>query len=541
MIPDAALRLGPHVWKGCNTGFDEGAPETRPACDRTRFASQRPANHHHPLGTDDLDDPTRVPPISGLSQTSGGRVAGRASQHTVSLVMVDSNHRAGPSVAVPKSICPSAVAMICPCSRRRNTSCVAHRLVGMGIAMIDRRQVSKSLVASVVAAGTSRAATGRNADTWDVVVIGAGSFGAWSAHELQRRGHRVALVDAYGPGNSLSSSGDQSRITRSTYGERALYSRWAAESLVDWRALERRSGAPIFEPTGVLAIIPVEGGFADQTTATLRRLGIAFEALSPRQAMARFPQFKIADDETTIFEPGGGTLFARGALQALVADMQRRGLDYRLDRIRPPLAASASQGEVLPLIETSSGAALRARHFVFACGPWLPKLFPEVIGPRITSVRAEAYFLRIPPGSREYEPGIMPTWFDVADPDAFGFPNLEGRGCKVAVDAIFPPADPDEQDRRPTAPFADAVRAYVARRLPGLANSPFVEARVCQYENTDNEHYLIDRHPRWSNVWIAGGGSGHGYKNGPAVGRYVANLIEGNGPFVSEFALRNHA
>lgn len=407
--------------------------------------------------------------------------------------------------------------------------------------LIDRRQASKTIVGAVLAAGAGRAAARRGAADWDVIVIGAGSFGAWSAHELRRHGHRVALVDAYGPGNSLSSSGDQSRITRSTYGERALYSKWAAESLLEWRALERRSGVPIFQQTGVLAIIPRASGFADATAATLSRLGIAYEALSARQAMARFPQFRISDDETTIFETGSGTLFARGALQALVADMQRHGLEYRSGRIRPPTTADLTDGGALGFIETASGERLRARDFVFACGPWLPKLFPEVIGSRISSLRAEAYFLRILPGSRQFEPGTMPTWFDTADPDAFGFPNLEGRGCKVAVDAISPPADPDEQDRRPTAPFADAVRAYVARRLPGLAEAPFIEERVCQYEMTDNEHYLIDRHPTWPNVWIAGGGSGHGYKNGPAVGRYVANLVDGHPGTVAEFALANHA
>lgn len=402
---------------------------------------------------------------------------------------------------------------------------------------VNRRQITKALAGALVAASTGHAASGRSKPSWDVIVVGAGSFGAWTAYELHRRGRRVALVDAYGPGNSLSSSGDQSRITRSTYGARTLYSKWAAESLIEWQALERRSGARVFRRTGVLAIIPRSTDFADATAVTLGHLGIPFEALSARQAMARFPQFRIADDETTIFEPRSGTLFARSALQALVANLQQHGLDYRLDRVSPP----ATDRERLDSIETESGATLRARQFVFACGPWLPRLFPDVIGSRIASLRAEAYFLRIPPGSRQYEPGVMPTWFDTADPDAFGFPNLEGRGCKVAVDAIAPPADPDEQDRRPTEPFAAAVRSYVKRRLPGLADSPFIEQRVCQYEMTDNEHYLIDRHPVLSNVWLAGGGSGHGYKNGPAVGRYIADRLHGQPPSVPEFAIANHA
>jgi glycine/D-amino acid oxidase-like deaminating enzyme len=405
---------------------------------------------------------------------------------------------------------------------------------------LDRRQFTQAVAATLVAAGTSRAAPARLAGGWDVIVVGAGSFGAWTAQQLLQRGHRVLLVDAYGPGNSLSSSGDQSRITRSTYGDRTIYSRWAAESLPEWQALERRSRTPIFQHTGVLAIIPRNSGHAEASTSVLTRLQIPFEVLSAREAMARFPQFHIDESETTIFEPRSGALYARGALAALTADMQRHGLEYRLDRVRPITEEFANGRDHLSSIATVSGTILHARHFVFACGPWLPKVFPEVIGSRITTPRAEAYFLRIPPGSRQYEPGVMPTWFDTAEPDAFGFPNLENRGCKVAVDAIDPPADPDDQDRRPTAPFAEAVRAYVSRRLPGLADAPFIESRVCQYEVTDNEHYLIDRHPTLTNVWIAGGGSGHGYKNGPAVGRYVADLIDGHAARVAEFALSSH-
>jgi len=401
-----------------------------------------------------------------------------------------------------------------------------------------RREVAQWLTASLAAAGLARARARDDAKEdakADVVVVGAGAFGAWTAKALLDRGRRVVLIDAYGPGNSLSSSGDQSRISRSNYGANALYAEWAAKSREAWLALERRARTPVFVPSGVAAFDKAASREVAAALEVLRQLRIPIEQLSPGRAMQRFPQFHVEADETVLYEPHGGTLYARAALQALVADMRGPRFKYRLDAVRPPEVT-----QDLESIETASGARIAASEFVFACGPWLPKLFPQLLGRRIRSIRAEAYFLRIPPGSRLYEASAMPTWMDNCVPDAFGMPDLEARGCKVAVDVAEPPMDPDSGDRRPTAEFGDAVRAYVRRRIPGLADAPVAEARVCQYEMTPNEDYLLDRHPGALNVWIAGGGSGHGYKNGPMVGQYMAGLIERRVQPIAAFTFAAH-
>ena len=82
------------------------------------------------------------------------------------------------------------------------------------------------------------------------------------------------------------------------------------------------------------------------------------------------------------------------------------------------------------------------------------------------------------------------------------------------------------------------ARAYVGYRFPGLENAPLVEARVCQYEESSDGHFILDRHPKLDNVWIAGGGSGHGYKHGPAVGERVAGLVLGKAQIDPVFSLR---
>ena len=188
-------------------------------------------------------------------------------------------------------------------------------------------------------------------------------------------------------------------------------------------------------------------------------------------------------------------------------------------------------------LQTVSGGKVIAKQFVFACGPWLPKIFPALLGDLIHVTRQEVFFFGVPEGNvARFGPEELPAWIDFSDL-VYGIPNLDNRGYKLAIDAHGPPFDPDSGDRIVSADGLAAARAYLARRLPELANAPVTETRVCQYENTSNGDFLIDRHPAFENVWLVGGGSGHGFKHGPAVGEHVAALISGNAPIEPRFAL----
>jgi glycine/D-amino acid oxidase-like deaminating enzyme len=215
---------------------------------------------------------------------------------------------------------------------------------------------------------------------------------------------------------------------------------------------------------------------------------------------------------------------ARRAVQTLVAGFVGDGGVYRQAQVKPP----ASSGATLPHVTLESGEELRADRFVFACGPWLGRLFPDLLGSRIFPTRQEVFFFAPEPGDTRYAPGRLPGWADFNGGDMYyGFPDLEGRGFKIAHDAHGPPIDPDTGDRSFTAEALADVRAFMARRFPDLAARPLNEARVCQYENSSNGDFLIDRHPAWDNVVLVGAGSGHGFKHGPAVGRYAADLLLG--------------
>jgi glycine/D-amino acid oxidase-like deaminating enzyme len=190
--------------------------------------------------------------------------------------------------------------------------------------------------------------------------------------------------------------------------------------------------------------------------------------------------------------------------------------------------APPADGPTLDGVRTAGGEILRAARYVFACGPWLPKVFPSLLGSRIFPTRQEVFFFAPENGDQRFQPGRLPGWADFNDGDIYyGFPDLEARGFKIAHDRHGPRFDPDTGDRQATAAGLEDVRGYLARRFPALAARPLVESRVCQYENSSNGDLLIDRHPQWTNAWLVGGGSGHGFKHGPAVGQYAADLLLG--------------
>ena len=358
--------------------------------------------------------------------------------------------------------------------------------------------------------------------SYDVAVIGAGVFGVWTAHQLSLSGATVLLLDSYGPGNSRSSSGGESRIMRLGYGPDEIYSRSAQRSFVLWQQLSETLNQPLFQRTGVLWLAREHDPYCEATLATLPRIGAKCEPLDHDELVRRFPQLNPNPVAWGVLEPDSGVLLARRAVQAVAAEARACGVAY----LEAAIAVPQSRNGQLNSIETTSGKEIVADRFVFACGPWLPKLFPEWLGALIHVTRQEVFFLGLPPGDDRFNPGALPTWFDFNDL-VYGMPNLDGRGFKIAIDAHGPEFDPDTGERVVSALGLKAVREYLAQRVPALADAPVIETRVCQYENTSNGDLLIDRHPAFENVWLVGGGSGHGFKHGPAVGEYVAEMISG--------------
>jgi sarcosine oxidase len=367
--------------------------------------------------------------------------------------------------------------------------------------------------------------------TFDFVVIGAGVFGAWIAHELLRSGHSVLLLDAYGPAHSRASSGGESRIIRMGYGRDELYTRWSMRSLEKWKELEEQIGRRIFHQTGMLWLVGKDDTYVRYTRQTLEKVGVEHIELSVCELEDKYPQISPAGIEWALWEPGSGVLMARQAVQALVDDSIRQGLEYRTAGIAPPAAQAR-----LDHLVTQAGEKISAGTFVFACGPWLPALFPDLLAQRIFPTRQEVFFFAPPPGDNSFTYPAMPAWFH-HPALVYGVPDLENRGFKVSVDKHGPSFDPETGGRQSSAEGLAVARDYIAQRFPKLKNAPLAESRVCQYENTSNGDFVIDRHPEIANVVIAGGGSGHGFKHGPAVGEYVNRLLTASGVGEPRFAL----
>jgi glycine/D-amino acid oxidase-like deaminating enzyme len=362
---------------------------------------------------------------------------------------------------------------------------------------------------------------------WDTAVIGAGVFGTWTAWDLRRKGQRVLLVDAYGPAHARASSGGESRMTRTAYGPDEVYTRMAWESLDQWKWLSSRAGLPIFHRVGVLFFFERAEPYVAQTLEVHKRLNLPIESLSRAELTKRFPQFFWEDIEVGLYESDFGALMARRAVQTLVSEFIKEGGEYQVASVEPLHRPTGPAGR-LDSLAVAGGEPIRAERYVFACGPWLPKVFPDVLGSRVFVTRQEVFFFASPPGDSRFFPGRFPGWADFNAGDMYyGFPDLEARGFKVAHDRHGPSMDPDRGDRQASASELADVRAFMKRRLPSVADRPLSGARVCQYENSSNGDLLIDRHPSWNNVWLVGAGSGHGFKHGPAVGRYSAELIMG--------------
>jgi sarcosine oxidase len=368
--------------------------------------------------------------------------------------------------------------------------------------------------------------------TFDVAVIGAGVFGAWTAYFLQKSGATVALLDAYGPAHARASSGGESRIIRMGYGADEIYTRWSMRALPLWKQLFEEAGQPgLFRGTGVLWIAHQDESYALATLASLEKAGAVYEKLSLEDLRRRFPQIAFDDDAWGILEPRSGVLMARRAVQTVVERAQKLGVEYWLESVLAP-----EGGGHVAKVRTAGYETIAAEQFVFACGPWLPKLFPDILGARIFPSRQEVYFFGVPAGDARFGPPGMPTWIELKD-EFYGMPDLESRGFKIANDRHGEAADPDTQSRVPTAEGIAAARKFLARRFPALKDAPVVETRVCQYENTSNGDFLIDQHPSFENVWLVGGGSGHGFKHGPSLGEYVAARVKQSAPIDSRFSL----
>jgi glycine/D-amino acid oxidase-like deaminating enzyme len=364
----------------------------------------------------------------------------------------------------------------------------------------------------------------------DVIVVGAGAFGGWTAYYLARLGARVTLVDAYGPGNSRSTSGDETRGVRSSYGDRGafaeLWVRWANEAITRWMAFDTEWGRDmkvrLFFTTGDLIFRARLDPFTERTQEVWKKLGVPFEVPKVEDIARRYPVFDLSGIGFALYEPRAGVVRARRACEVVAeAFRQARG-----QVLMGYAALGERRGNRLQNITTAGPAArLTAGTFVFALGPWFPKAFPEVMATRIRTPLGHVHYFGTPPGDDRFTFPNLPSF---NFPGVTGWPALQpdNRGFRVRLRGSVA-TDPDTSDRVFDRADDKMAREFVKQRFPNLAAAPLLETRACHYEFSASRNFIVDRHPDLENVWFAGGGSAEGFKFGPVVGEYVARRVLG--------------
>jgi len=305
-----------------------------------------------------------------------------------------------------------------------------------------------------------------------------------------------------------------------------------ARALQMWQDYEQQWGVKLFFRSGALRMASGDGAYESAALPVLDQAGIRYDKLSAAECARRWPQINFDRVSWGVLEPDSGFLAARRACEAVLNAFLKAGGEYRQAQVSAGhITANRMDG-----IRLANGEALTADAYVFAPGPWLGKLFP-FLNASITPTRQEVFFFGTPAGDVRFDEEHLPTWIDGGKQPFFGVPGNHWRGFKIADDTRGPTIDPTTMERQISSAKLESARTYLGMRFPALGKAPLLEARVCQYENSADHSFILDRHPEAKNVWIVGGGSGHGFKHGPVMGEMVADAVLEARPAPMEMSL----
>lgn len=379
---------------------------------------------------------------------------------------------------------------------------------------------------TIAATRTGNASAVQTERSSDIVVVGAGTFGIWTALYLQRLGAKVTVVDAYGPGNSRQTSGGETRGVRTSYGDRPhgrQWTEWARRAISRWKEWDEesreRQRPRVFFQTGDLILRERHNSYTNDTISNWDALGVAYEVLTPSEVETRWPWIQYSDLGVALYEPDAGVVRSRRAIESVAQVFNDAG-----GTIEQGLATLGTrQGRRLDNITLRSGKTVSAGVFLFACGPWFPKMFPELMARRLRISMGHVFYFSIPPGDRRFVYPYMPSY---GVPGCTGWPALplDHRGFRVRTGGR-PPADPDTSDRWVAPEYHERPRGILRRHFPDLADAVINETRACHYESSVDRNFIIDTYPDLDNVWLIGGGSAEGFKFGPVLGEYIAHRV----------------
>lgn len=260
----------------------------------------------------------------------------------------------------------------------------------------------------------------------------------------------------------------------------------------------------------------------DDSIPFSRKHNMEYQYISKQELIKKYPLINSQDIHHGWLDPFGGYLKARESCQLVAETFKKEGGTYLTNYVAKPSVSS----QKIKSLKLSDGTELTADIFLFACGSWLPQLFPDVLGQQINCTRQEVFYFGTP-AEKAHQFDQLPVWIDVDGQDYYyGIPGNANRGFKIGVDRRGIPFDPSSDDRIGSPEVLQHARAFIEHRFPALKNAPLVESRVCPYENSNSGNFIFDQHPEAENCWFLGGGSGHGFKHGPALGEWVASSFQ---------------
>lgn len=366
----------------------------------------------------------------------------------------------------------------------------------------------------------------------DLLIIGAGVFGAAIALEARRRGHGVTLLDRGPPPHPAASSTDISKVIRADYGFDSLYMEAVLTALPTWRAWNALQARPLFHETGLLALAQsamAPGGFEHDSWVALRQRGLDLRRLTPERMRAHHPAWDPARYPDGYFNPQAGWAESGEVVRFLLTQARAAGAQVLDD------AHVVEISEDGPAAVLRDGRRLSADHLVVAAGAWTPELLPE-LRPRLRAVAQPVFHLAPAQPERWRAPAFTVFTADITGTGWYGFPANAQGVVKVAnhgVGLAVPPdaaGEPGEEEER-------ALRAFLEESLPDLADAPIVYRRRCLYCDSTDGDLVIDAHPERPGVLVAAGGSGHAFKLAPRLGPWACDLLEG-GPATPRFSLQ---
>jgi glycine/D-amino acid oxidase-like deaminating enzyme len=369
-----------------------------------------------------------------------------------------------------------------------------------------------------------------------LIIVGAGAFGGWTGLHCLRKGYKVTIVDAWGPANARSSSADETRVIRSTYGENEIYFDLNVRSISLWKENEKLFQRKLFHNTGVLwlcyyAHTPI----VDDSLPFAEKHNMPYTYVSADELRKRYSEINVTDLHHAWLDPFGGYLLARDATRAVWQAFMEAGGNFIRNHVRGPVDPTV-EGILL-----ADGKQLVADGYIYACGAWLGDLFPTLLRDRFACTRQEVYYFG-PPADRGQALEELPVWVDVDGHDFYyGIPGNAHRGFKVGVDLRGQLFDPGLGDHTVNPDVLQSARRFVEHRFPAMKGAPLLENRVCPYESSWDGNFIFDRCPGSENVILLGGGSGHGFKHGPALGELVANVLAGECQAPALFSLGRKA